>query len=68
MTNDLRRVKLGDRVSLPIYPAVPGYSPEEGVVVYIHPQRRYFTVEFTTILGRKIRQSYIPSGPHKIKE
>ena len=37
-------------------------------VVYIHPLWRFYTVEFTTVLGWKFRQSYFfedkePGGP-----
>ena len=28
------------------------------VVVYIHPKWRYYTVEFTTVLGWKFRESF----------
>lgn len=37
-------------------------------VVYIHPQWRFYTVEFTTVLGWKFRESFYfqdkrPDGP-----
>ena len=32
--------------------------PQECTVVYVHPQRRFYTVEFTSQYGLKFRQSY----------
>lgn len=32
--------------------------PAQGRVVYIHPERRYYTVEFEMGRGRRIRESY----------
>lgn len=57
-------MKIGDKVRRKInYGAEYGRElpPEEGVVVYIHPERRYYTVEFTFQKGstvRKFRESY----------
>ena len=53
-------MKVGDKIKRKIeYGAEYGSNlpPEEGVVVYIHPQNRYYTVEFTFPKG-KIRESY----------
>lgn len=34
-------------------------TPMEGCVVYIHPERRYYTVEFFfPLTGERFRQSY----------
>ena len=43
-------------------------TEKECVVVYIHPKWRFYTVEFTTELGWKYRESYFfadkrPDGP-----
>lgn len=45
------------------------YCPQQSMpdllpcdVVYIHPQRRYYTVEFTFPQGRKFRESYCFPG------
>lgn len=53
-------MKVGDKIKRKIeYGAEYGSNlpPEEGVVVYIHPKHRYYTVEFTFPKG-KIRESY----------
>ena len=60
---DMKRMKLGDRIDLPVYPKVNEAVLSLGEVVYIHPKKRFFTLEFTTDRGRKIRESYIPRGP-----
>lgn len=49
------------------------YSLRDCVVVYIHPLWRFYTVEFTTILGWKFRESYFfrdkrPDGPELPEE
>ena len=62
MEKSIGSLRLGDRLNLPVYPEVKGYSVSAGKVVYIHPKKRFFTLEFTTELGNKIRQSYIPHG------
>ena len=36
----------------------PLRRPMKGVVVYIHPQGRYHTVEFELLTGGKIRESF----------
>lgn len=66
MANDIGKIRLGDKLNLPVYPEAKGYPVSAGEVVYIHPQGRFFTLEFTTELGNKIRQSYIPHGPMKV--
>ena len=68
MEKSIGSLRLGDRINLPVYPGVKGYSVSAGRVVYIHPEKRFFTLEFTTELGNKIRQSYIPHGPMKVTD
>ena len=51
-----RRLSIGDKVTLPV---VPFNDPLKGTVIYIHPKRRFFRVEFTNDLGDKIREGYI---------
>lgn len=57
-------MKIGDKVRRKIeYGAQYGGNlpPEEGVVVYIHPEHRFYTVEFAFQKGdivRKFRESY----------
>lgn len=29
-----------------------------GRVIWVHPRRRYFVVEFTTLTGKKIREAF----------
>lgn len=53
-------MKVGDKVKRKIYYGAEyggNLPPEEGIVVFIHPQRRFYTLEFTFPLG-KIRESY----------
>ena len=47
---------LQDKVRLPV---VPFTTPLSGTVIYIHPKRRFFRVEFENVLGDKIREGYI---------
>ena len=59
-------VKVGDRVRRKIEYGMEGGTllpAEDGVVVYVHPEGRFYTVEFT-FPGKdgkvtKIRESYI---------
>lgn len=60
-------IKVGDRVRRHIEYGVEGgglLPTEEGVVVYVHPERRFYTVEFT-FPGKepwerwKFREAYI---------
>ena len=68
MAININTMKLGDQINLPVYPKAQGYQLSVGTVVYIHPEKRFFTLEFTTELGNKIRQSYIPHGPMTVKD
>lgn len=56
---DIDRVKVGDEVNLPVtfLNDMPSFA---GYVVYIHPKKRFFTVEFEK---SHIRQSYCAYGP-----
>lgn len=54
-------IQLGDMVSLPLYPHTEA-DLHIGKIVYIHPRRYYFTVEYTTERGSVIRESFIPRG------
>ncbi len=57
---DIRKLKLGDIVRMPMS-FQSGMLPQEGVVVYIHPKLRFFTLGF--ICGNnKIRESYCAYG------
>ena len=60
-------VKVGDRVRRHVEYGMEGGTllpAEEGTVVYVHPQGRFYTVEFefTTRDGRveRFRESYFP--------
>lgn len=60
---DMKKMKIGDKFRAPTYPRVWETKLEEGTIVYIHPERRSFTVEFITETGVRIRESYHPAGP-----
>ena len=51
-----RRLKIGDKVTLPV---VPLSEPLTGTVMYIHPKRRFFRVEYRNDLGDRFREGYI---------
>lgn len=55
-------ISLGDRITAMVeFGMAHSPMPLPGVVVYIHPEGRYFTVEFTTDKG-SFRQAYILTG------
>ena len=56
---DIDRVAIGDEVSLPICGVSQG-ELVNGNVIYIHPKKRFFTVEFE---GTHIRESFCAYGP-----
>ena len=60
---DIFKLKIGDVVHVPIYPKVRTAILEPGRVVYIHPKKRFFTVEFLIESGARIRESYNAYGP-----
>ena len=49
-------LSVGDKVRLPVEPTGKEFA---GTVIYIHPQRRYFRVEYITELGDRIREGYV---------
>ena len=56
-------MKLGDEITArPLFGGATGESegePQKGVVVYIHPQKRFYTLEFKSpVTGEKFRESY----------
>ncbi|MEG1758534.1 MAG: hypothetical protein RR235_08785 [Oscillospiraceae bacterium] len=57
-------MKLGDTVSrVPHFGHDSAHNPDKpktipGIVVYVHPQRRYYTVEFSFRKDHKFRESY----------
>ena len=58
---DMKKMKIGDKFRAPAYLRVWETKPEEGTIVYIHPERRFFTVEFIKETGVRIRESYHPA-------
>ena len=60
---DMDKMRIGDKFRAPIYPSVRERKLEEGTIVYIHPKKRFFTVEFITETGTTIRESYHPARP-----
>ena len=65
-------VSVGDRVMRKIYYGDGGglLPAEEGTVVYVHPEGRFYTVEFTFPGAwgvRKFREAYLlPPGPERL--
>lgn len=62
MSDNIYRV--GDVVTAKIEYGMTGGSnlpPQQGRVIYVHPEGRYITVEFTFDIGT-IRQSYMLRG------
>lgn len=55
---DMDALAIGDEVLVPIV-CLPNVDKQIGKVVYIHPEKRYFTVEFP---DSKIRESYCSHG------
>ena len=56
-------MKLGDQITArPLFGGATGESegePQKGVVVYIHPKERFFTLEFVSrVTGAKFRESF----------
>ena len=56
-------MKLGDKITArPLFGGATGESegePQKGVVVYIHPKERFFTLEFVSkVTGEKFRESF----------
>lgn len=56
-------MKLGDQImARPLFGGDTGESEgklQKGVVVYIHPKERFFTLEFTSrVTGDKFRESF----------
>lgn len=58
-------MKVGDKIK--VKPCLEGgaHGPAMATVVYIHPQRRYFTAEFV-IGARRARESF--PLPHRDKQ
>ena len=54
-------MRIGDVVMLPMYPPTEA-DLKVGRVVYIHPKKRFFTLEYETLKGVKIRESFVPWG------
>jgi len=55
-------IALGDRITAMVeFGMAHGPMPMTGTVVYIHPEGRYFSLEFETDKGR-FRQAYVLHG------
>jgi len=50
------------RMEVPEFGSSPGFepTPQNCRVVYIHPENRFYTVEFRSLRGETFRQSYFP--------
>ena len=60
---NINSIEIGNTVMLPIYPRTDA-NIKEGKVVYIHPEKRFFTLEYEVPSGAKIRESFVPRGEH----
>ncbi len=60
---DIKNMKLGDTVYVPVT-FDHNFEFHEGKIVYIHPELRFYTVEFQCGESR-IRESYCAYGPLK---
>ena len=49
-------LQVGDTVRLPVEPTGKEFT---GTVIYIHPKRWFFRVEYITELGDRIREAYV---------
>ena len=56
---DINALEIGDEVSVPIS-GIGSSDLHRGKVVYVHPKKRFFTVEFEET---GIRESYCAYGP-----
>ena len=56
---DINALAVGDEVCVPIN-CIPSIPKQLATVVYVHPKKRFFTVEFK---DTKIRESYCAHGP-----
>ena len=65
---DISKLKIGEEVHATVYPKVGTACPESGIVVYVHPENRFFTVEFSLGPGAQIRESYVAHGPAACSE
>lgn len=52
-------MRVGDRVHCVPYYGGHISPPVQGRVIYIHPARRYYTVQFDMPRGRAFRESYL---------
>ena len=57
---DLNSIEIGSVVKLPV---TPTYLEFDGVVDYIHPERRFFRVKFDLPSGKTLHESYPFCGP-----
>lgn len=61
-------MQVGDRIKAKIYYGAEGgglLPPEWGTVVYIHPEGRFYTLEFNFPRGR-FRESYWTAPPERL--
>lgn len=65
---DINTLKLGDVIAVAPFPKVNGLGIKEGTITYIHPKKRFFTVEFRINNTLVIRESYKPYGPLGCRE
>lgn len=59
-------ISLGMVVNCKPFPWVAEGEITSGEVVYIHPDKRFFTVKFVTKSGKEIRESFSFNGPQTV--
>lgn len=53
----IEKLKIGDKVKK-VLSNVDTKDPYEGTVIWIHPKKRFYRVEFVMSDGQKLRESY----------
>lgn len=66
---DIRTMKIGDEISLQVFPQVTDAKISRGKIIYIDKKLRFFRAEFTVYPnGNIIRESFAASGQRCTKE
>ena len=55
-------MQVGDRTTEAIHMGAGATLTKTGTVIYIHPRRRFYVVEFEMGAGHRLQESYFFSG------